>query len=64
MKEFFFANEKMKRRWKRKIKFGEGKFFSGEQNLEKKLRNKFGEGTYIILQGRRLKVEEKEENIW
>ena len=38
-------------------------FFRGEQNREIKLRNKFSDWKYVFL-GRRLIVEEKEENIW
>ena len=39
-------------------------FFRGGHNQERKIRSKFGDGKYAFLQGRRLIVEEKEENIF
>ena len=41
--------------WRRKTYF-----FRGEQNRERKMRNVFGDGKYVFLQGRRLTVGEKE----
>ena len=35
-------------------------FFRGEQKQERKMRNRFGDGNYVFLQGRRLIVEEKD----